>query len=146
MERRPTRTLLPPLPVFIVLVAGVLMLAGFSVYMAAAGDWGMGSHMSRMMSGGTNSSNAPQTSGSKTESVSIRDFTFTPGNLRVPAGATVTWSNDDSVPHTATSTDGSWDTGTLNTGESKAITFDKAGDYLYSCKVHPNMQARVEVR
>ena len=46
------------------------------------------------------------------------------------------------MPHTATAKDGSWDTGILNKGDTKTITFDKAGDYQYYCKVHPNMIAR----
>jgi plastocyanin len=115
------------------------------------GDWGMGSrgmgggHMGHMGTG-ANTSNAPVSVGNATESVSIRDFTFTPGNLQVPVGATVTFTNYDDAPHTATAKDGSWDTGILNKGESKTITFDKPGDYTYYCKVHPSMVARLQVR
>ena len=81
-----------------------------------------------------------------TASVEIRNFTFTPGNLQVPVGAKVTWTNYDDPPHTATGQDESWDTGILNKDENAAITFDRAGDYTYYCKVHPNMVVRLTVR
>ncbi len=134
-----------------VLVTAVLFLTAMGMFAMARGGWGMGgwnmnSHMRGMMGGGANSSGAPLTAGTKTESVAIRDFTFAPGNLQVPAGATVTWTNYDDAPHTATAKDGSWDTGILNKDEKKAITFDQPGEYEYYCKVHPNMIARLTVQ
>jgi plastocyanin len=130
-----------------VLVTAVLFLTAMGMFAMARGGWGMGGwnmngHMQRMMGGGTNSSNAPLTAGAKEESVAIRDFAFAPGNLQVPTGAKVTWTNYDDAPHTATAKDGSWDTGILNKGDTKTITFDKAGEYEYYCKVHPSMIAR----
>jgi len=95
---------------------------------------------------GRSTADAPQTSGGQAETISIRDFAFTPGNLQVPVGATVTWTNYDDAPHTATATDRRWDTGILNKGQTKSLTFDKAGDYAYYCAVHPSMQARLVVR
>jgi plastocyanin len=134
-----------------VLAVSVTALTVTAVFAMSRGGWstgwGMGSgHMRGMMGGGTNSSNAPLTAGTTTESVSIRDFAFAPGNLQVPVGSTVMWTNYDDVPHTATAKDGSWDTGLLNKGDTKTITFDKAGDYEYYCKVHPNMVARLTVK
>jgi len=110
--------------------------------------WGMmgSGHMNGMMGGGVNSSNAPLSVGTSSESVAMRDFAFTPGNLQVPVGATVTWTNYDTAPHTATAKDGSWDTGTLTNGDTKTLTFDKAGDYAYYCRFHPNMVARLTVK
>jgi plastocyanin len=141
-----------PLALIAVLpVAVVVFVTSMAAFSMARGHWGMGGwgmhgHMQGMMGGGTNSSNAPLSVGSKTGSVAIRDFAFAPGNLQVPAGATVTWTNYDDAPHTATAKDGSWDTGILNKGERNAITFDQAGEYEYYCKVHPNMIARLTVR
>jgi plastocyanin len=76
--------------------------------------------------------------------LTIADFTFTP--LSVPAGATVTVANADGVQHTATATDGSFDTGILDGGGS--ITFvapGAAGTYSYVCQVHPTMQGTLIV-
>lgn len=138
---------------FVLLVAlvtaAVMMIAVAFMAMGNGGwtmGWGMGDHMGRMMGGGTNTSNAAVTVGSTSESVQIRDFAFTPGNLQVPVGAKVTWTNYDDAPHTATAKDGTWDTGILSKGESKTLTFAAAGDYTYYCTVHPSMVARLQVR
>jgi plastocyanin len=134
-----------------VMVVGLVFLMTIAGYAMARGDWGMGGwgmndHMQRMMGGGTNSSNAPLSVAGKTGTVAMRGSAFAPGNLQVSVGATVTWTNYDDVPHTATAKDGSWDTGLLNKGDTKTITFDKAGEYQYYCKVHPNMVARLTVQ
>jgi plastocyanin len=136
----------------VALVSGlvVLSMVAFSAMAGGGWDmgWGMGSDgMSRMMGGGgINTSNAPVSVGSTSASVAIRDFAFTPGNLQVPVGAKVTWTNSDDAPHSATAKDGTWDTGILSKGESKTLTFDKAGDFTYYCTVHSSMVARLQVR
>jgi plastocyanin len=56
--------------------------------------------------------------------------------LVVSAGTTVTWTNNDSVPHSATSDSGIWDSGVLQPGESFSFTFDQPGTYSYFCTVH----------
>ena len=144
-QSRVAWTLVTPLVLAVVLAFGLLCLTGFSIWMASSG-WNMRGHMGRMMGGGQNTSGAPLAIGSTSEPVTIRNSAYSPGNLQVPVGATVTWTNDDDVPHSATARDGSWDTGLLNKGESKSITFDKPGDYEYYCKVHPNQIARLTVR
>lgn len=102
--------------------------------------------MHGMMGGGQDTSGAPPTQGGAQATVDIRDFRFEPGNLEVAVGAQVTWTNFDSAPHTASANDGSWDTGILNEGGSGTVTFAKPGEYLYYCKVHPDMKARILVR
>jgi plastocyanin len=111
----------------------------------ARGDWDMFDHMRGMMGGGRDSSNAPLTVGGQDEAVAISDFAFTPGNLSVPVGATVSWTNRDSAAHDATSRDGSWRTATLSRGETGSVTFDSAGEYDYFCTIHPSMKAHLSV-
>jgi plastocyanin len=77
--------------------------------------------------------------------VEIVDFAFEPAELTIEAGATVTWTNLDVVEHTATATDGSWDTGLLEQGESGSITFTTPGTYDYLCTPHPSMTGRIVV-
>ena len=148
MRRTGTPGMLPLAIAAILAAAALLSMAAMATYAMTRGDWGMmgNGHMRGMMGGGANTSNATPSVGTKSESVAMRDFAFSPGNLQVPVGATVTFTNDDAAPHTATAQDGSWDTGLLNKGDSKAITFDQAGDYEYYCKVHPAMIARLTVR
>ena len=76
--------------------------------------------------------------------VEIHQFKFAPAEIEVAAGTTVTFTNLDLVPHTATG-DG-FDTGTLKKGESKEITFSEAGDFPYLCTFHRHMKGRVRVR
>jgi plastocyanin len=77
--------------------------------------------------------------------VTIKNFKFTPGTSSVHVGDTITWTNQDIAPHTATAQDGSFDTGTINKNKSGSHTFTKAGTFPYICSIHPNMKGTVTV-
>jgi plastocyanin len=96
--------------------------------------------------GGSDTSSATVTVGGITNTIDIRGFKYAPGNLQVPVGARITWKNFDGAPHTATAKDKSWNTGDISKGQEKTLTFDKVGDYLYYCTIHPTMKARIQVR
>jgi plastocyanin len=71
--------------------------------------------------------------------------TFTPGNLNVTVGSTVTWQNRDSVAHTSTSDTGAWNS-TIAPGDSFSRTFTTAGSFAYHCTVHSGMTGTVIVK
>jgi plastocyanin len=77
--------------------------------------------------------------------VTIKNFKFSPGTSSVHVGDTITWTNKDIAPHTATATDGSFNTGTINKDKSGSHTFTKAGTFPYICSIHPSMKASVTV-
>jgi plastocyanin len=77
--------------------------------------------------------------------VAIADFDYDPRAITVHAGTTVTWTNSDDAAHTATAEDGSFDTGTLEQGDSETVSFDEPGSYAYYCRFHAFMKATVEV-
>lgn len=82
------------------------------------------------------------------DTISIRDFAFDPESCRVAVGSSLTFVNDDDVPHTATAEDGAaaaFDTGTLQPGASATVTLDAVGASPYLCEIHPSMRARIEV-
>jgi len=79
-------------------------------------------------------------------SITIQNFAFSPATITVPVGTTVTWTNVDSAPHTATADNGTFDTGRLQQGQSGSYTFAKAGTYTYYCAVHPMMKATIVVQ
>ena len=81
-----------------------------------------------------------------THSVTIADFAFSPPMLTITAGDTVTWTNEDSVVHTATSATGAFDSGDLTEGESFAFTFTTPGTYAYICSPHPDMTGQIVVQ
>jgi plastocyanin len=76
--------------------------------------------------------------------VEIQDFAFMASDVRVAAGGTVTWVNQDSQQHTATG-EGTFDTGAIPPGESVTVTFDEAGSFPYVCSFHPFMTGTVTV-
>ncbi|HWQ19325.1 MAG TPA: cupredoxin family copper-binding protein [Methanotrichaceae archaeon] len=80
-----------------------------------------------------------------TNTVEIRNNTFQPGSLAVPAGTTVTWINYDPAAHTVTASDGSFDSGEILSGGRFMFTFANPGTYIYGCRIHPNMQGTIQV-
>ncbi len=78
--------------------------------------------------------------------VSIVDLTFDPATVEVDAGATVTWSNDDGIPHTVTARADDFNSGVLMSGDSFSQTFETPGSYDYFCAIHPSMAGTVLVR
>ena len=80
-----------------------------------------------------------------TVDVSIQGFAFIPQDLTVTHGTTVRWTNLDGAPHTSTSDDGIWDSGTLTTGQTYTFAFGPSGTYPYHCEIHPTMTATITV-
>jgi plastocyanin len=77
--------------------------------------------------------------------VAIADFHFTPGTTTIHVGVTVTWSNSGPSSHTATATNGSFNTGILKKGQSASHTFTQAGTFAYACQIHPFMHGTIVV-
>lgn len=84
--------------------------------------------------------------GSAAETVSIDNFAFMPPTISIPAGGSVTWVNNDTVPHTATANDGAFNSGNLNPGQHFSHTFAEAGSFPYTCQYHPGMTGEIDVR
>lgn len=79
---------------------------------------------------------------------------YSPPAIRVAAGTTVVWSNNDTVVHTITSgssdgnvgtADGLFDSGNVSSGDSFEVTFTEPGEFSYFCTPHPWMRGRVVV-
>ncbi len=76
--------------------------------------------------------------------VTIDNFTFTPAELKVKVGDTVTWTNHDDIPHTVVSA-GKFRSKTMDTDNTFSFTFTSAGDYKYFCSLHPHMTGMITV-
>ena len=82
-------------------------------------------------------------SGSGT-AASIADFTFSPNPAAVAAGGLITWTNNDTTPHTI-SFDSGPDCLTIPAGASQTVLFSVAGTYPYHCNIHSTMKGSVTV-
>jgi plastocyanin len=81
--------------------------------------------------------------------ITIKNFAFSPASLTVKSGTTVTWTNQDSVPHIVASDTGSpaaFTSDSLSTGDSYTFTFTQAGEYTYHCSIHPSMKGTIVVQ
>ncbi len=82
--------------------------------------------------------------GGTVHQVTIEGFAFSPAEITIKVGDTVTWTEQDAVHHTATA-GGIWDSGDLGQGQTHSETFDEAGTYSYICNYHPSMKGKIIV-
>ena len=76
--------------------------------------------------------------------VTIDNFTFSPAEVKVKVGDTVTWSNHDDIPHTVVSA-GKFRSKAMDTDGTFSFTFTAAGEYKYFCSLHPHMTGTIKV-
>jgi amicyanin len=77
--------------------------------------------------------------------VKIANFTFEPLVLTVKVGTTVTWVNDDDIPHLVSEKDGKFRSSALHTDATFSQTFKDAGTIEYFCVLHPHMTGKIVV-
>ncbi len=77
--------------------------------------------------------------------VTVENFAFNPATITVQAGDSVTWTNQDAVPHTVTADGGSFDEPLDASGGVATITFATPGTFTYHCTIHPSMHGTVVV-
>src|SRR3712207_1398320 len=120
---------------------------------------GAGNATNATMTGAGNATNATSTgaAGGPTSvsivpgSSSLTTDAYQPNPVQVSVGTTVTWTNNDAQPHTATSgqnvtPDGRFDSGIMAPAATFDFTFTEAGEYPYFCMLHPNMVGTVSVK
>ena len=94
-----------------------------------------------------NASGAPvgmsQTTRGKIIDVTIQGFAFNPATVEVSPGDTVRWTNKDSATHTVKGS--SFESGSLEQGNTYEFTFTEPGVYDYTCSIHPSMKGTVTV-
>jgi plastocyanin len=91
------------------------------------------------------------TSGSSSKT----DDAYDPNPVQAKVGDTVTWTNDDSTPHTVTSGSNGQPDGTFDSSpnlnplmapaQTFEHTFEEAGEFPYYCAIHPNMAGTVSI-
>jgi plastocyanin len=128
--------------IFIIIgIVAIIVAAGIGLFVVTRSSSSPATSMD--MNNSNSSTNKPV----ETNTVTIQNFAFSPSDIAVKVGAEVTWTNNDTAPHTITETDGQ--TGpsseTVNKGSSYSFTFSKAGTYHYHCSIHTGMTGTVTV-
>ncbi|MDI6834199.1 MAG: cupredoxin family copper-binding protein [Rhizobiaceae bacterium] len=78
--------------------------------------------------------------------VQIKGMKFSPARLQVAVGDTVTFTNADSVRHTATALDRTFDTGRLAAGKTATVKITTAGKHDFRCMIHPSMKGTITAK
>lgn len=78
--------------------------------------------------------------------VTIHNFMFSPMDMTIKAGSTVTWKNLDGEPHTVVNDSGMFRSAALDQNDTYQHTFDKPGVYHVFCGIHPNMKETITVQ
>lgn len=126
--------------VYPIVIGAIVLVVGVGWYVVAHRN-NTSPNTMNMSSSSTNQNSVA------TSSVAIQNFAFSPANITVKKGTTVTWTNKDSVAHTVTETDGKTGptSGDVNPGANYTFTFNTPGTYHYHCSIHPEMVGTVIV-
>ncbi len=112
------------------LIVLALLLSSCSLHLGLSKIFGGGSSSSSTP--GASSVKATHTPPANPNAISIAKGKYHPKNLTVKVGATLTWTNDDSVAQSVTSdTPGVFDSGLLQPGGTWSYSFSKAGTFPY---------------
>lgn len=76
--------------------------------------------------------------------ISIKNFAFSPAELTVKVGDTVTWTNNDSAAHRISGT--GFQSGDLIKSDTYSFLFKIVGTYDYICSIHPSMKGKIIVK
>lgn len=117
------------------------------------GAYSLGKSKNTSNSNGTSQSSSTSTSSSSTQpatgSIDIKNMMFTPSQITVAKGGTVTWTNNDTTAHTVTddlSNVGGPNSGEIAPGATYSFTFTKTGSFQYHCTIHPSMRGTIVVK
>ncbi len=131
-----------------------LILACLALGLVAAGCGGGDNDSGDSGGGGASNSEEPAGSGGGSGAqVGMQNIQFDPKDLTVKAGETITFTNDESIPHDVHKTSGpgedfsSGDSGGMQEGDTFELTLDEPGKYEYVCEVHaPGMAGSITVK
>jgi plastocyanin len=114
-----------------------------AVLAASLGLFGCSKDSNNPSSTSSSSQNPPP---AQSNTVTMINISFSPSTLTVSKGTTVTWQNNEGVTHTSTSDTGVWDTGNIEAGTSKTVTFPSAGSFNYHCTINASMTGTIIVQ
>jgi plastocyanin len=108
-------------------------------------DFVRGAVLAALLGLGTGAAVAVASIDAEDPTVKIDNFSFAPQRVTVKAGTTVTWTNEDSIPHSVASATKAFKSKPLDTHDKFSFKFATAGVYEYFCSLHPHMTGTVVV-
>jgi plastocyanin len=94
----------------------------------------------------TASPSGSSSSTSENNKVTIANMSYSPADITVKKGTSVTWTNNDSIAHTVTAdSNNAFDSGNLGPGKTFSFTFNNVGTFAYHCTYHSDMHGKVTV-
>ena len=87
-------------------------------------------------------------SAASTGAITIKNMMFTPPQISIQKGGTVTWTNNDSTAHTVIddlSNVGGPASGDIQPGSTYSFTFNKTGSFQYHSSTNPSMRGTIVV-
>jgi len=127
---------------WIIIILAILIVAGGVVALT---------HKSspNTVSNNAGSTSSSSSTSSSTGAIDIKNMMFTPSQITVAKGGTVTWTNNDTTTHTVTddlSNVGGPASGDIAPGGTYSFTFNKSGSFQYHCSIHPSMRGTIVVQ
>ena len=93
-----------------------------------------------------NKKNSAEIETQEKNQVLIKNFAFSPSEIVIKSGETITWKNLDSATHTIVSdSENEIISDELNKEEEFSHTFNQAGTYNYHCSLHTSMKGKIIV-
>ncbi len=134
-----------------IMIVIVLAVGGWAIFGRNNSNnsslYGNSSNNSAQSSNNTTATGANQASMSG--SININNMMFTPSQITVAKGGTVTWTNNDSTTHTVVddlNNVGGPASGEIAPGKTYSFTFNKTGSFQYHCSIHPSMRGTIVVK
>jgi plastocyanin len=132
-----------------------VLIAIAAILILAAGGWAVYNH-GEPDTGSPNGNNTANSSPPPSDqpaapagAITITNMMFTPSQISVQKGSTVTWTNNDNVTHTVIDdldNVGGPASGNIEPGSTYSFTFNKTGSFQYHCKLHPSMRGTIVVQ
>jgi len=99
----------------------------------------------------TTSNSTSQSSSNEPASgtINIRNMMFTPSQIAIKKGGTVTWTNNDTTTHTVIDdlqNVGGPHSGNIEPGATYSFKFESTGSFQYHCSIHPSMRGTIVVK
>lgn len=132
-----------------IVVVIILAVGGWLAFGNKSSDNNSTSGNNNSSQANSNNSSANSNQSSASGTVSIQNMQFTPPQVTVAKGGTVTWTNNDSITHTVVDDltgVGGPASGDIAPGQSYTFTFNKTGSFQYHCSIHPSMRGTIVVK